>query len=210
MQCKRKTHALARRFGCLGPESDSNPDPVSAFSASLVHALFPVERRGYGGLPDIVLRRSVHRAGNGNCERDKPPRRHRRVDGFVWGPIMILLLLFTHIFMTVRTGFIQRKLGTGIKMSVTKDDPSDASGDITQFGALTTLLPPRSAPATSSAWARAFCSAARAPSSGCGWRPSSAWPPSTARRFSRRSTRPRTTRATLPAVRSTTSAHAYR
>ena len=57
------------------------------------------------------------------------------VDGFVWGPIMILLLLFTHIFMTVRTGFIQRKLGTGIKMSVTKDDPSDASGDITQFGA---------------------------------------------------------------------------
>ena len=23
------------------------------------------------------------------------------VDGFVWGPIMILLLLFTHIFMTV-------------------------------------------------------------------------------------------------------------
>ena len=62
------------------------------------------------------------------------------VDGFVWGPIMILLLLFTHIFMTVRTGFIQRKLGTGIKMSVTKDDPSDASGDITQFGALTTAL----------------------------------------------------------------------
>ena len=62
------------------------------------------------------------------------------IDGFVWGPIMILLLLFTHIFMTVRTGFIQRKLGTGIKMSVTKDDPSDASGDITQFGALTTAL----------------------------------------------------------------------
>ena len=62
------------------------------------------------------------------------------VDGFVWGPIMILLLLFTHIFMTVRTGFIQRKLGTGIKMSVIKDDPSDASGDITQFGALTTAL----------------------------------------------------------------------
>ena len=44
------------------------------------------------------------------------------VDGFVWGPIMILLLLFTHIFMTVRTGFIQRKLATGIKLSVTKDD----------------------------------------------------------------------------------------
>ena len=62
------------------------------------------------------------------------------VDGFVWGPIMILLLLGTHIFMTIRTGFIQRKLGTGIKLSVTKDDPSDADGDITQFGVLTTAL----------------------------------------------------------------------
>lgn len=53
------------------------------------------------------------------------------VDGFVWGPIMILLLLGTHIFMTIRTGFIQRKIGTGIKLSVTKDDPSNADGDIT-------------------------------------------------------------------------------
>ena len=62
------------------------------------------------------------------------------IDGFVWGPIMILLLLFTHVFMTIRTGFIQRKLGTGIKLSVTADDPSDAEGDISQFGALTTAL----------------------------------------------------------------------
>ena len=62
------------------------------------------------------------------------------VDGFVWGPIMILLLLGTHIFMTIRTGFIQLKIGTGIKLSVTKDDPSNADGDITQFGALTTAL----------------------------------------------------------------------
>ncbi len=62
------------------------------------------------------------------------------VDGFVWGPIMILLLLFTHVFMTIRTGFIQRKVGTAIKMSVTADDPSSAEGDISQFGALTTAL----------------------------------------------------------------------
>ena len=61
-------------------------------------------------------------------------------DSFVWGPIMILLLLFTHVFMTVRTGFIQRKVGTAIKMSVTKDDPYKAEGDISQFGALTTAL----------------------------------------------------------------------
>ena len=62
------------------------------------------------------------------------------LDGQVWGIPMIVLLFGTHLFLTARTGFIQRKLGTGIKMSVTKDDPSDASGDITQFGALTTAL----------------------------------------------------------------------
>lgn len=59
-------------------------------------------------------------------------------DSFVWGVPMIVILLGTHLFMTVRTGFIQRKLGTGIKLSVTKDP--DAVGDISQFGALTTAL----------------------------------------------------------------------
>lgn len=36
------------------------------------------------------------------------------LDAMVWGPPMILLLLGTHIYMTVRTGFIQRKLPTAI------------------------------------------------------------------------------------------------
>ena len=58
-------------------------------------------------------------------------------DGFVWGPIMILLLLGTHVFMTFRTGFIQRKLGTGIRLSVTKDE---GDGDVSPFQALTTSL----------------------------------------------------------------------
>ena len=31
------------------------------------------------------------------------------VDGVVWGWGMILLLLGTHIFLTIRTGFIQKK-----------------------------------------------------------------------------------------------------
>lgn len=61
-----------------------------------------------------------------------------KIDGYVWGWGMIFLLLGTHIFMTVRTGFIQRKLGTAIKLSVTKD--SDAEGEVSQFGALTTAL----------------------------------------------------------------------
>ena len=61
------------------------------------------------------------------------------VDGKVWGWGMILLLLGTHLFMTVRTGFIQRKtLTTGIKLSVSKEP--DADGEVSQFGALATAL----------------------------------------------------------------------
>ena len=62
------------------------------------------------------------------------------VDAFVWGWPLIVLLLGTHIYTTVRTRFIQRKIGTAIKLSVSKDDPSSAEGDISQFGALTTAL----------------------------------------------------------------------
>jgi AGCS family alanine or glycine:cation symporter len=51
---------------------------------------------------------------------------------------MIVLLLGTHIFMTFRTGFIQRKTFTGIKLSVTRDP--NAPGDVSQFQALTTAL----------------------------------------------------------------------
>ena len=61
------------------------------------------------------------------------------VDGKVWGWGMILLLLGTHLFMTVRTGFIQRKTITkGIKLSVSKEP--DADGEVSQFGALATAL----------------------------------------------------------------------
>ena len=60
------------------------------------------------------------------------------LDDFVWGIPMIVLLLGTHLFMTLRTGFIQRKTLTGIKLSVTKDP--DFPGDVSQFQALTTAL----------------------------------------------------------------------
>ena len=61
-----------------------------------------------------------------------------RLDSLVWGWWMILLLLGTHIFMTIRTGVIQRKIGTAIRLSVTKD--TEAEGEVSQFGALTTAL----------------------------------------------------------------------
>ena len=60
------------------------------------------------------------------------------IDAFVWGPPMIVLLLGSHLFLTFRTRFIQRKIPTAIKLSVTKDP--DAPGDVSQFGALTTAL----------------------------------------------------------------------
>ena len=60
------------------------------------------------------------------------------LDDFIWGMPMIVLLLGTHLFMTVRTGFIQRKTFTGIRLSVRKDP--DAPGDVSQFQALTTAL----------------------------------------------------------------------
>lgn len=60
------------------------------------------------------------------------------INGVVWGPPMLILLVGTHIFLTIRLGFIQRFMGKAIKLSVTKDE--DAQGDISQFGALTTAL----------------------------------------------------------------------
>lgn len=60
-------------------------------------------------------------------------------DNFVWGWGMIVLLLGTHIFLTFRTGFIQRKTITkGIPLSVSKEEGAD--GEVSQFGALATAL----------------------------------------------------------------------
>ena len=61
-----------------------------------------------------------------------------KIDSFLWGWPLIIALFGTHIFMTIRTGFIQKDIFKAIKMSVTPDP--DAEGDVTQFGALTTAL----------------------------------------------------------------------
>lgn len=57
---------------------------------------------------------------------------------WVWAWPTMLLLLGTHLFMTVRTQGIQRKLLTAIRLSVTKDP--DAEGEVSQFATLTTAL----------------------------------------------------------------------
>jgi AGCS family alanine or glycine:cation symporter len=61
-----------------------------------------------------------------------------QLSDFVWGPPLLILLLGTHIFLTFRLRFIQRYLGKAIKLSVQRSH--EGSGDISQFGALTTAL----------------------------------------------------------------------
>ena len=56
-------------------------------------------------------------------------------------PILIIMLLGTGIFLTIRLGFIQfRRLGHGVAVTMGKyDDPNDP-GDVSHFQALTTAL----------------------------------------------------------------------
>ena len=60
------------------------------------------------------------------------------ISGVVWGWPMIILLLGTHLFLTFRLKFPQRKIWTAIRLSVQKD--KHAKGDVSQFGALATSL----------------------------------------------------------------------
>ena len=62
----------------------------------------------------------------------------KSVNNIVWGPPMLILLVGTHIFLTFRLGFIQKYIFKAIKLSVSKD--TTGSGDVSQFGALTTAL----------------------------------------------------------------------
>ena len=60
------------------------------------------------------------------------------ISSIVWGWPMIILLLGTHLYLTFRLKFPQRKILTAIKLSVQKDKGS--TGDVSQFGALATSL----------------------------------------------------------------------
>lgn len=60
------------------------------------------------------------------------------VSNLLWGWPMIILLLGTHVFLTIRLRFPQRYIFKAIRLSV-KRDP-DAKGDVSQFGSLATAL----------------------------------------------------------------------
>ena len=66
-----------------------------------------------------------------------------KVDAFVWGPVMLVLLVGTGIFLTIRTGFLSwRNLGYAIKRTLSKEarKKGNGEGDISPFSALTTAL----------------------------------------------------------------------
>lgn len=61
-----------------------------------------------------------------------------KISSWIWGWPMIIMLLGTHIYLTLRLRFPQRYLLKAIKLSVKKD--KDVHGDVSQFGALVTSL----------------------------------------------------------------------
>ena len=66
-----------------------------------------------------------------------------KVDDFVWGPVMLVLLVGTGIFLTFRLGFrTWRNLGYAIKSTLSKEARSKdrGEGDVSPFSALTTAL----------------------------------------------------------------------
>ncbi len=67
----------------------------------------------------------------------------KQIDDVVWGPAMLVLLLGTGVFLTLRTGFLSwRNLGYSIRKTLSKESRQhgDGEGDITPFAALTTAL----------------------------------------------------------------------
>lgn len=67
----------------------------------------------------------------------------KEIDDFVWGPVMLILLVGTGIFLTVRTRFLSwRNLGYALKSTLSKEarKKGNGDGDISPFSALTTAL----------------------------------------------------------------------
>ena len=66
-----------------------------------------------------------------------------QIDDFVWGPVMLVLLVGTGIFLTFRTRFLTwRNLGYALKSTLSKEarTKSRGEGDVSPFSALTTAL----------------------------------------------------------------------
>lgn len=64
-----------------------------------------------------------------------------KIDSIVWGPPLLILLVGTGIYLTVRLGLLQvMKLPLAIRYLFAKDDDNYGEGDVTSFAALCTAL----------------------------------------------------------------------
>ncbi|MDD6502910.1 MAG: amino acid carrier protein [Oscillospiraceae bacterium] len=65
------------------------------------------------------------------------------IDGWVWGPVMLVILVGTGVFLTIRTKFLPwRNLGYSIKSTLSKDARTTdrGVGDVSPFACLCTAL----------------------------------------------------------------------
>lgn len=63
------------------------------------------------------------------------------INGYVWGPYMLILLVGTGVFLTLRLHFIQiRNLPRALRLVFSREPRLTAAGDISPFQALTTAL----------------------------------------------------------------------
>ena len=66
-----------------------------------------------------------------------------QIDSFVWGPVMLVLLVGTGVLLTVRCNFLTwRNLPWALKKTLSKEarTKSRGTGDVSPFSALTTAL----------------------------------------------------------------------
>ncbi|MEK4031087.1 sodium:alanine symporter family protein [Pseudobacillus sp. FSL P4-0506] len=63
------------------------------------------------------------------------------ISGYIWGPPLLILLVGTGIYLTVRIGFLQlRLLPYSLKLAFSKSQDKQSEGDISHFQALMTAL----------------------------------------------------------------------
>ena len=95
------------------------------------------DNRVYGAVSVFLIKRE------GDNKMDRLNEIVAAVDDFVWGPVMLVLLVGTGIFLTIRTGFLPwRNLPYAIKSTLSKEarTQSRGEGDVSPFSALTTAL----------------------------------------------------------------------
>ena len=89
------------------------------------------------------------------------------IDSFVWGPPLLVLLVGTGIFLTLRLGFLQvSRLPKALQLIFKAENAGE--GDIDSFKALCTAL-------AATVSRQLLKQAVREPSSGCGLPPSLVW-----------------------------------